>query len=812
MSDRPPLESFLKWKLSIESPSLNYAAKAVTKNVIVAVDIPYPLIKAWHEFLGLQKKVRKTAAVASQPNQSASTSSDLSPAAVQEYTYVDLFEYCIPHHTFAITADEQIRKEVNNTLAKIAGMVQNLYAKAKGGSKREELNSKVRRFHIFEGQTLSVTCLREETEAIRDELEEWKQNYQHLEAESKQLFAEMYLAIQEKEQSLSNLQSKNEELQHYFEKIENSDKTYVGKDISEVKKKSRTLKEFMCRAKTALWFAKSFGLELESMTMNEQKTGISHTVMAEDQMSNYNGNSNAFDSLSEEEKSKVEKVLFLLDKFCVGDNFYHELTMVVDGLPKSYLVKQRRSQLNDICHITSTPGETEGAQTSFTDLLRDRVQDYVASHPHVDHVQIKISGDGARMTRNSSFILMSFALLHSDDEVMAAKGNHTIAVVKGKEHYNTLRQSFEDVFKDINSLISKKKIEVGGKSINLEFFLGGDYKFILLVMGLKGATSHYACVWCKIHKDMRWDTSFNLDHYQSPDLRRTLTEMFELVKKKKQNDKYCCEHEPLLHIELDHVVLDELHLLLRISDVLIENLVRDALDWDRSKNWDKRKCQQKNEHLQNLQAAIRSCGVSFDIWEKTNADGKGSGQYDFTSLLGSDKKKLLNELPTKLNGIIQPDTVEVVKTVWEKFREIYSTVTCRNPSTEMINDYFWKAKEWVNLFTSLGEKRHGYKRANVTPYMHAMVYHIPIFLQNYRTIKLFTGQGVEKNNDMARAIVHKKSNKWDAPADILKLESRQWNLRDSERAKRTYSKRKSSYWEHDLRENRKSKRLREKKN
>lgn len=70
----------------------------------------------------------------------------------------------------------------------------------------------------------------------------------------------------------------------------------------------------------------------------------------------------------------------------------------------------------------------------------------------------------------------------------------------------------------------------------------------------------------------------------------------------------------------------------------------------------------------------------------------------------------------------------------------------------------------------------------MTPYMHAMVYHIPTFLQNYKTIKLFTGQGVEKkkNNDMARAIVVRKSNKWNAPADILKLESRQWNLHDSD--------------------------------
>ena len=80
MSDRPPLESFLKWKLSIESPSLKYAAKAVTRNVILAVDIPFPLLKAWHEFLRMQRKESKTA-VESQPHDEPSTSYPIPTAA-----------------------------------------------------------------------------------------------------------------------------------------------------------------------------------------------------------------------------------------------------------------------------------------------------------------------------------------------------------------------------------------------------------------------------------------------------------------------------------------------------------------------------------------------------------------------------------------------------------------------------------------------------------------------------------------------------------------------------------------------------------
>lgn len=45
--------------------------------------------------------------------------------------------------------------------------------------------------------------------------------------------------------------------------------------------------------------------------------------------------------------------------------------------------------------------------------------------------------------------------------------------------------------------------------------------------------------------------------------------MNELAQKKSAKEKYCCEHKPLVKIELDHVILDKLHLLLRILDVLI---------------------------------------------------------------------------------------------------------------------------------------------------------------------------------------------------------------------------------------------------
>ena len=73
---------------------------------------------------------------------------------------------------------------------------------------------------------------------------------------------------------------------------------------------------------------------------------------------------------------------------------------------------------------------------------------------------------------------------------------------------------------------------------------------------------------------------------------RTLVEIRETSTTSK--DSYCCDKQPLLNIPLDHIVVDELHLMLRVTNILIENLVNECLDWDREDDLDKIKgsCEQ----------------------------------------------------------------------------------------------------------------------------------------------------------------------------------------------------------------------------
>ena len=100
-------------------------------------------------------------------------------------------------------------------------------------------------------------------------------------------------------------------------------------------------------------------------------------------------------------------------------------------------------------------------------------------------------------------------------------------------------------------------------------------------------------------------------------------------------------HAPPLNIELNNIIPDELHLLLRITDILTRNLLNATMTHDGRQSRGIKNPLERPMTKQLLQN-INKCGVTFCI--KMN-EGKG---FDFTSLTGGDKLKLLSKLPSKL--------------------------------------------------------------------------------------------------------------------------------------------------------------------
>ena len=58
--------------------------------------------------------------------------------------------------------------------------------------------------------------------------------------------------------------------------------------------------------------------------------------------------------------------------------------------------------------------------------------------------------------------------------------NHTIAVVNMPEKYDLLEAALDPVLSEIKELMALKVVQVGGKSYELEFYLGGDLKVMSL--------------------------------------------------------------------------------------------------------------------------------------------------------------------------------------------------------------------------------------------------------------------------------------------------------------------------------------------
>ena len=113
--------------------------------------------------------------------------------------------------------------------------------------------------------------------------------------------------------------------------------------------------------------------------------------------------------------------------------------------------------------------------------------------------------------------------------------------------------------------------------------------------------------------------TFPLNHYKDV---RSIQSLNRHATLHAATEKFGVKNPPLLNIALDHVLLDELHLLLCITDVLLRNIIMMMVKFDRNGP--------STNHLQSLVKAVRECGISFSVWEtkEENAASGKVGGYD----------------------------------------------------------------------------------------------------------------------------------------------------------------------------------------
>ena len=188
-------------------------------------------------------------------------------------------------------------------------------------------------------------------------------------------------------------------------------------------------------------------------------------------------------------------------------------------------------------------------------------------------------------------INFTFTLLDEGSLAHSCDGNHILAIFKEPEKYEYLRDALKDIRSEFEIL---KMITVDSVEYKINYFLGDDWKFSAIVTGIDSATSTYACIWCKCPsterclKDKQWSI---IDSSKGA---RSIEENIQLSEKPRSQKKFNVTNRPLFpSIPLSNVI-DNLHLFLRVADVLdllISELRRqDALTKVTSSTFNSNKC------------------------------------------------------------------------------------------------------------------------------------------------------------------------------------------------------------------------------
>lgn len=121
-----------------------------------------------------------------------------------------------------------------------------------------------------------------------------------------------------------------------------------------------------------------------------------------------------------------------------------------------------------------------------------------------------------------------------------------------------------------------------------------------------------------------------------------------------------CQHQPIFNIPLDNVIIDGLHLMLRVMDYLETGLIFEVVDRDEAENKGKPPSARTSTHLDAPLTTVSSLGISLNVWRPKDSVKK----LEWTSLLGREKRLLLRKLPCHFTTLLPPERAPVIKKLW----------------------------------------------------------------------------------------------------------------------------------------------------
>ena len=282
--------------------------------------------------------------------------------------------------------------------------------------------------------------------------------------------------------------------------------------------------------------------------------------------------------------------------------------------------------------------------------------------------------------------------------------------------------------------------------------MGGDLQWLANITGINAANSDHPCIWCKWNKK------------EDNDLLRTWTINDRSYLEAENNVQlYGYKNGPLFKtIPFENIVVDVLHLLLRISDILLEKLLshvgffdtdnRTMIYFNRLKTFFENECKIINPFYLNKKGITK-----------------------FRSMNGNERIKILESFSKKsLKQIFHEkrddDKLNLINYIFIKFNELYAKfINDFSAVTYQFNqdEYERNLREFLDFYlrfinySNLQIARKKGEKEYMTPYFHIFIFHSSEFILKYKNVNIYSTESLEKSNDFSKQYLMRQTNKKD---------------------------------------------------
>ncbi len=264
--------------------------------------------------------------------------------------------------------------------------------------------------------TQKVTCLEKEVQSLKEDASKKAESLEKLANEKQHLIQSSVVAAS---------------LPFNYGKIHD----HVG-----LRQQQRQVSKMRNAAEQALFFVHQFGFVLEKLVLvtTEKNKTVDINYISPPSPDMESSESQLDEEITEDLHDSVKETLYLLEKFGISDECYHELAMLNPQLPRLYKVKNARTDITHEIELVPLPGRN-GVYRPIKNCLALVLSRKLSTCKELlSSVQVKFSGDGARFTRSASYVLLSFSFPSLSTDVLAGSGNHMFAAIRCVEKYDTL--------------------------------------------------------------------------------------------------------------------------------------------------------------------------------------------------------------------------------------------------------------------------------------------------------------------------------------------------------------------------------------